>query len=305
MRFAQPAYERRAVRSHINHITVKLRTTLQRQAATQTFEKIANRATVDAFAKTALLYLKLQHQGPPLHMALDWIGPRTNRAAVAALFGGDFFLGRYAGNDFAKGLLPGSRYSSELAASSFGHSQVCLYCWHYLRELHLEDESHVLFACPACARERLDFLTEVSDKCACDLARATEDRESIIAVSGSQCPEDWTALGKFIGRIRQLHRKMEDAMAKLDGSKMRHEFGAMKRAWKREGKSVCRHGVFFDVAQLDSCPCLSLPGAADWNRAVLMPALHEGLKCIVTDTFSVSEYKRLGVLQAEARCLRW
>ena len=101
MRFAQPAYERREVRSHVNHITVKLRTTLQRQADTQTFEKIAIRATVDSFAKTALHYLKLQHQGPPLHMALDWIGPRTNRAAVAALFGGDFFLGRYAGNYFA------------------------------------------------------------------------------------------------------------------------------------------------------------------------------------------------------------
>ena len=91
-RFVQPAYERMAVRNHINRITVKVRTTLQRQADTQTFEKIANRATVDAFANTAILYLKLRHQGPPLHIALDWVGSRSNRAAVAALFGGDFFF---------------------------------------------------------------------------------------------------------------------------------------------------------------------------------------------------------------------
>jgi hypothetical protein len=294
-----------AVRNHINRITVKVRTTLQRQADTQTFEKIANRATVDAFAKTAILYLKLRHQGPPLHIALDWVGSRTNRAAVAALFGGDFFLGRYAGNYFAKGLLPGRRYHSELATSNLGPSRVCLHCWHYSRELHLEDESHVLFACPAGTRERRIFLSEVSDKCACDLARATTSQESLIAVFASQRPEDWTAFGKLIGRIRQLRRKMKDAMAKLSGTKMRVEFGAMKHAWKREGKSVCRHGVFFDMAQLDSCPCLSVPGEADWSNAVLMPALHPTLKCIVTDTFNEFEYRRLGVLQAEARRLRW
>jgi hypothetical protein len=98
---------------------------------------------------------------------------------------------------------------------------------------------------------------------------------------------------------------MKEAMSRLNEVRMRVDFGAMKRTWKREGKFACRHGFFFDAASLDSCPCMSPPREADWSSAVLMPALNPSLKCIVTDTFNASEYKRIGVLQAEARRLRW
>ena len=251
------------------------------------------------------ILLRLHHPGPPLHIALDWVGPRTNRAAVAALFGGDLFLGRYAGNYFVKGLLPGVRYNSELAATGLERSRVCLYCWHHLRNLHFEDEAHLLFGCLAYASQRHDFLAEVSAKCAGDLVASSTDRESTLAIFGSQEPEDWAAFGKFTARIRQLRRRMKDAMSKINDKKMREEFGAMKLTWKREGKFVCRHGVFFDVASLDSCPCMTPPRTADWCSAVLMPALNPCLKCIVTDTFNASEYKRIGLLQAETRRLRW
>jgi hypothetical protein len=44
---------------------------------------------------------------------------------------------------------------------------------------------------------------------------------------------------------------------------------------------------------------------ADWEHAILMPALDFELKAIVTDTFDVDQFRRLGVLQAEARRRNW
>ena len=44
---------------------------------------------------------------------------------------------------------------------------------------------------------------------------------------------------------------------------------------------------------------------ADWSLAVLMPALHNELKCIVVDTFNPHQFQRLGVLRAEVRRRLW
>ena len=84
------------------------------------------------------------------------------------------------------------------------------------------------------------------------------------------------------------------------------EFNAVKTRWRKEGKYVCRRGVFLDAAAPSrACPCTQEASAADWNHAVLMPALHDDLKCIVTDTFARETFQRLGVLQAEARRRGW
>ena len=85
----------------------------------------------------------------------------------------------------------------------------------------------------------------------------------------------------------------------------RQEFSIIKKAWMRKGKNVCRHGVFFNTEGSTTCPCLLPPGEADWSDAVLMPALHSSLKCIVTDTFNEHGFYRLGVLRAEARRRNW
>ena len=44
---------------------------------------------------------------------------------------------------------------------------------------------------------------------------------------------------------------------------------------------------------------------ADWQYAKYMPAFDEELKCIVTVAFDMNTYKRLGLLQADARRLGW
>ena len=44
---------------------------------------------------------------------------------------------------------------------------------------------------------------------------------------------------------------------------------------------------------------------ANWQYAKFMPALDADLKSIVAVAFNRSTYKRLGLLQAEARRLGW
>ena len=44
---------------------------------------------------------------------------------------------------------------------------------------------------------------------------------------------------------------------------------------------------------------------ADWQYAKFMPALDEELKSIVAVAFDTNTYKRLGLLQADARRLGW
>ena len=94
-------------------------------------------------------------------------------------------------------------------------------------------------------------------------------------------------------------------MQKRCEMRARLDIRSVVREWRKKGKHACRHGVFFDLPLVVHCPCLQPRSEADWNHAVLMPALHEDLKCIVTDTFNASEYRRLGILQAEARRLCW
>ena len=87
----------------------------------------------------------------PLADALDMILSRGHTAAVVAFFGGEFFLGRYAGNYFAKPLLPSSRrHIAEATALGLDVSRICLHCWQDQRYICFEDEVHVVVDCPLC-----------------------------------------------------------------------------------------------------------------------------------------------------------
>jgi hypothetical protein len=85
----------------------------------------------------------------------------------------------------------------------------------------------------------------------------------------------------------------------------KHNYQAARRDWRKKGKFVCPHGVFFDVLAIVDCPCLRPAGAADWRNALLMPALNLDLKCIVTDSFDQHTFQRIGVLKSQARRLNW
>ena len=239
-------------------------------------------------------------------MALDWVGARLHRAAICALFGGEFFLGRYAGNYYAKELIPKQRrHLVELSSLGIEPSRVCLHCWHVFRKAHLEDETHVLFHCPAYATQRRGFLSEVSAECASKISTNDPDHTAINVVLSSQIAVDWQALGRFLSRVRQIRRRRRLELQRIAERYKTLHFDNIRRQWKREGRYVCRHGVFFTVPPVGECPCLSPQHEADWALAVLMPVLHDELKCIVADTFDPHQYQRLGVLQAEMRRRNW
>ena len=179
-----------AIRRHIRGVTRKLRNTLHRQADSQIAYRVMQREAQDHYAKTATLALQIQHHGLPLHIALDWAGPTSHRAALAAFIGGDFFLARYSGNYFAKALLPSEpRHSSSLTALGTQASRVCLHCWHHLRALHEEDEAHVLFDCPAYQHQRRDFRKEITGACGAALTDHSSAMAKWVALlSSPQAP---------------------------------------------------------------------------------------------------------------------
>ena len=304
--FDQPPSEPRIVRQHIHNITRRLRTCLSRHSDTLLFERLAERGRVDQYGKTAALLMKAQLPGPPLHVVLDWTGPPAHRAAISALFAGDLFLGRYAGNYFAKSLLPTSAtHLSQIVRRGLEPSRVCLFCWLNFRIAHLDDETHILLNCPAYASPRRDFIMEVAAQLSTYLLGNAQDGSKFKAVIASHCPQDWKALGRFIARLRQSRRQLRTTMTSKDKRYVQQAFHNQREAWRKSGKHVCRHGVFFNTCHRIECPCLAVPSEAGWTPAVLMPTISDEFKSIVIDTFDRHDFRRLGQLQAELKRRNW
>jgi hypothetical protein len=144
-------------------------------------------------------------------LALDWAGPRPHRAAIAALLAGELFLGRYAGNYFAKELLPDDRHMDRLAQPGMEASRVCLHCWHRDRTLHLEDEAHMVFECALYEKQRQDLWTDLTAR-TCQIHRSGATSQIKLAtLLSSQSRQDLAALGRFLARCRQLRRKISES----------------------------------------------------------------------------------------------
>eukprot|EP00973_Karenia_brevis_P042963 5948027-Karenia_brevis.AAC.1 len=78
-----------------------------------------------------------------MSVILDLIPSVPDREALAALLSGDMFLGRYAANYYARGLIPSSiRRRDALAANGIDPSRICLSCWTERDIAVLEDEAH-------------------------------------------------------------------------------------------------------------------------------------------------------------------
>ena len=74
---------------------------------------------------------------------------------------------------------------------------------------------------------------------------------------------------------------------------------------------ICFLSVFvsiFCVSQLppDGCKCMAPQSTDDdWQHAKYMPSLSNSLRCVVVVCFNRSTFKRLALLQAEARSMQW
>lgn len=172
---------------------------------------------------------------------------------------------------------------------------MCIYCWHHERLAVIEDETHVILEYSQYAKQRHDLTSDITDDLASRWQSTSSSMQKLESLLGAADPKDWQALGRFLARVRRTSMQLtSEQLAK-------QEFHTVKRAWKNEGKHVCRHGVFFQVRPSTTCPCLMKLCEADWTSATLMPALDTQLKCIVTDVFDPHSYQRLGALQAKAR----
>ena len=148
-------------------------------------------------------------------------------------------------------------------------------------------------------------MSEISADCAAQLNSPHLAGPKAPTLLSSSTPRNWEALGKFLARARQIRRKFRTEMIDRNTRFMKLSFESQRLEWRNAGKHVCRHGVFFDTTSPFPCPCLGPPLSADWSRAILMPALHNDLKCIVTDSFDQASFVRLGQLHAEIRRRGW
>ena len=84
--------------------------------------------------------------------------------AMMSFFCGDWFLARYAHNDFAKNLLPRGQRQLALAAEILADvSTLCMSCWQFRRLAVLEDEYHVMCVCPEYQNMRQELLHQLPD----------------------------------------------------------------------------------------------------------------------------------------------
>ena len=299
------AAERSLIRAHIQQVSRELRRILQRDEQSSLCTRVITRSQTDGFAKSLPLVSHILSPGPPLHTIMDWIDIPWHRQAFAAYFVGDLFLGRYAGNYFAKQFLPNTTAQlNRVSECGVPASRVCLHCWHSQRQVFLEDELHVLYSCPRYDKERRDWLGELAPEtqnCLRTLSAAME-RHDVIFRSHSKV--DWKSLSKLLARVRQSRRKLRGEFQIRTARLQKVSFAIKKAAWRAQGKHVCRHGVFFDIAAPFTCPC-SEPVRDDtdarWALARRMPAIDEDLRTIITTPFCADVRLTLRSLQNRLR----
>ena len=115
-----------------------------------------------------------------------------------------------------------------------------------------------------------------------------------------------TAFGQFLVRVRQTRRRQKVVFERLNERVSSKSFACKRAAWILRGKPSCRHGVLFSHLPAGGCKCMSAHSSdEDWVHARFMPALDPELKRITATPFVRDSFRRLAVLQAEARRLLW
>jgi hypothetical protein len=285
----------------VKFVTLQLQTQLTRQSWSALYDVTIDTALASESSKLGLLARRLQHPGPPLHITIDRISLPSHRAAFASFLCADWFFGKFAKNYFAKNLLPKTRaHSLATADAGVANEMVCLACWHFRRRAFLEDEFHVICVCPSYHRARQAFLNRVPNGSALN---TQSDLSGLLSQGDPAC---LNALGQFLLSVRQTRRKLKVDLERFNDRVCTRSFSCKRVAWRLKGKHCCRHGVLFRHPPVDGCKCLSQNSLDDdWSHAVFMPALDHDIKCIVAVPFNRVIFKRLGVLQAEARHLQW
>ena len=298
---------KKAVKTHIRRIGQQLRQALQRQADAQLLDRLKHRNDTDPFSKTSLLYARHLEPGPPLHIALNWVGRPAYRAAVSALFGGDLCLGRYAGNFFAKQFTPQSRnHVADSEQLGIDPKRVCISCWHYRRQLVQEGEGHVFMECPTYVDARSEFLASLHQDTNDQIRTRGSGDEKLLYVVSSHKEGDWQALGRFASKIQQSRRRIRRRFQEMSDRLEQRGYDQKAACWRRSGGFVCRHGICFTSAHGPGCSCTNAHNPADaWTHARWMPYIDTDMRKIVMVPFDLGRMCRIGKFRAEMRRLNF
>jgi hypothetical protein len=297
----------RRIKSYTRTLLKDLRSNLLRSEREVNVSLLKQRFEDNPFSKGSLLIEIRGRPSPRLSIALNWSGPRLNRAAVASLLCGDWFLAIHAGNFFAKEFIPKSQnHIADTSSLGIEPSRVCLSCWHRRRQICLEDEGHVSFECPEYDNARDLLLQQLSVLTRSAVEAAIGVREKLIAILCCTSPDDWKAFGEFAARTRQTRRKIRRSFEILQARLTNKKFEHRRVAWQQRGQLACRHGVLFDSPKGSPCPCMlkALPEDA-WSQAKYMAAIDHDIKAIIAAPFALATFRRLGQLKAELKRLNY
>ena len=171
--------------------------------------------------------------------------------------------------------------------------------------MRLEDEAHVLMDCPFYGREREELAEAVSFQTALGLAARQTSTDKLLVLLSSQDQGDWEALGRFVAKVRQRKRASKKVFENMQASWDKTAFSVRRVAWRKKGRHVCRHGVFFAAPVGTACQCMGDAGHMVWTKAKFMPAIDLSLRGLIAVPFDPSRFQRLGQLQAQLRRLGW
>ena len=180
-------------------------------------------------------------------------------------------------------------------------SRVCIFCWHFHRQIHYDDETHACIRCPQHNLARAELFETLDDQTAAHFNALPSNSERLMFLLCSSAPATWAALGRFLFRIRQVRRRLRVTFSAYENRLQLYCFQTKRKAWRKEGKHVCRHGVFFRQRPVLSCPCLQ--EVPDWRNAFLMPCIDSDLHKLIAVKFDAGSLRRLASLQAELRRL--
>eukprot|EP00973_Karenia_brevis_P033724 4650546-Karenia_brevis.AAC.1 len=241
---------------------------------------------------------RLLRPGPPIPVMLDWISSVTDRAALAAFLSGDLFLACHAGNYYAKGLIPHSmQRRTAMVQQGTNPSRICLFCWTQRDVTVLENEAHVCLECPAYDAQRDSLFSTLSQEVFQFLSTNQNADAKLHRLLASSSKEDIVAFARFLGRLRQVRRKLRKKFEAMQKQYDQTLYSYRKQQWRSQGYWVCRHGLFYKRRPTADCTCME----SCWGDALWMPHLSKTLKAIVVTAFDASQVRRIGQVQAELK----
>lgn len=213
------------------------------------------------------------------------------------------FVARHAGNYFARPFLPhSSNHLRDARSLDIDAKRVCIWCWHTRRQLVVETEGHVVLECPHYDEPRNAFLRALTYSVRRDIDKLNCSEAKLQALITQTCPDVWNNFGRFVASIRQRRRLLRTMFSQRTDCVAKNSFVVRREEWRKLGKRVCRHGVFFRSGFDSECTCLR---SAVQPMARYMPMLDHDLKLLTITTYDHSTLKRLGQLQAEMRRLNY